>query len=92
MMKTRKRGGTGSSMNMPPTTPAEGHLDKHVQVSIGAQLRKHYQQIVDEGVPDRFVDLLQRFDRKLEAHPAEGSGDDRQFVENRDSKAKDPQR
>ena len=46
------------------SAPTEGMLGKDIQVSIGTQLRKQYQMIVEEGVPDRFRDLLQRYDQK----------------------------
>lgn len=95
-MKTRKPKGTGSPVNGGPTAPTQGEegLGKDVQVSLGAQLRRHYQTIVEEGVPDRFVELLQRYDRKLQKHPAEGSADAGPFVENEDhdNKDKDPGR
>jgi hypothetical protein len=51
----------------------EGTLGKDVQVSIGSQLRKQYQKIVEEGVPDRFLELLQRYDKKLQAGPGDAS-------------------
>jgi Anti-sigma factor NepR len=44
----------------------EGTLSKDVQASIGSQLRREYQKIVDEGVPDRFVELLRRFENKTQ--------------------------
>jgi Anti-sigma factor NepR len=51
----------------------EGTLGKDVQAAIGSQLRREYQKIVDEGVPDRFVDLLRRFE-KAKDPSAEAAG------------------
>lgn len=55
----------------------EGFLGKDIQASIGTQLRKQYQIIVEEGVPDRFRDLLQRYDDKRAA-AAEETGEARE--------------
>jgi hypothetical protein len=41
-----------------------GRLGRDVQAKIGNQLRALYDDIVKEGVPDRFVELLQRLDDK----------------------------
>jgi hypothetical protein len=43
-----------------------GRLGRDVQAKIGNQLRALYDDIVQEGVPDRFVELLQRLDEKGE--------------------------
>ena len=53
---------------------AEGTLGKDVQASIGSQLRREYQKIVDEGVPDRFVELLRRFEQKTQDTSTGASG------------------
>jgi hypothetical protein len=37
-------------------------LGHDVQVKIGQQLRAIYADVVDQGVPDRFVDLIRRLD------------------------------
>ena len=39
-----------------------GRLGRDVQAKIGNQLRAIYDNVVREGVPDRFVDLLKRLD------------------------------
>jgi len=41
-----------------------------VQAKIGNQLRAIYDDVVKEGVPDRFVELLKRLDKKDEKDPA----------------------
>ncbi len=41
----------------------KGELSKDIQARIGSQLRAMHDDIVREGVPDRFVDLLSRLDK-----------------------------
>jgi hypothetical protein len=43
----------------------QASLDATVQARIGAQLRAMYDEVVNEGVPDRFADLID----KLETRP-----------------------
>ena len=43
---------------------ARGRLGRDVQNKIGQQLRAMYDDVVNDGVPDRFVDML----RKLDEH------------------------
>lgn len=43
-------------------------LNREIQHKIGQQLRAIYDDVVQEGVPDRFADLLKRLDK-----PEEGS-------------------
>jgi Anti-sigma factor NepR len=52
-----------------PTSSSQrthGRLGRDVQAKIGHQLRAIYDDVVKEGVPDRFVELLKRLDRKDE--------------------------
>lgn len=42
--------------------PKSGGLDRQIQAKIGQQLRSMYDDVVDQGVPDRFVDLLRKLD------------------------------
>lgn len=39
-------------------------LNRDIQTKIGQQLRAVYDDIVDQGVPDRFVELLRSLDRE----------------------------
>lgn len=39
-----------------------GGLDRQIQAKIGQQLRAMYDDVVDQGVPDRFAELLQKLD------------------------------
>jgi hypothetical protein len=56
----------------PPSTSTRpsGRLGRDVQAKIGNQLRAIYDDVVTEGVPDRFVELLKRLDKKDEKDPA----------------------
>jgi hypothetical protein len=38
-------------------------LNREIQSKIGQQLRAMYDDVVQEGVPDRFADLLKRLDK-----------------------------
>jgi len=53
---------------MPQTEKLEesptGRLSRDIQRKIGQQLRAMYTDVVNEGVPDRFADLLRRLDDK----------------------------
>ena len=42
--------------------PKSGGLDRQVQAKIGQQLRAMYDDVVDQGVPDRFAELLKKLD------------------------------
>lgn len=39
-------------------------LNKDIQNKIGEQLRKMHDDVVQQGVPDRFVELLSKLDSK----------------------------
>ncbi len=77
-----------------PPDQTKGSLGTDVQASLGNLLRDHYQKIVKEGVPDRFADLLQRYEQKLQAPPAQHLGeapDGAQSVaKGNDNEGKDP--
>ena len=48
-----------------------GGLNAEIQSRIGHQLRAMYDDVVRQGVPDRFVDLIRKLDGPV---TAEGSG------------------
>jgi hypothetical protein len=52
-------------------SPGKGGLNAEVQSRIGHQLRAMYDDVVRQGVPDRFADLI----RKLDVPEAGASGD-----------------
>jgi hypothetical protein len=44
--------------------PAEPSLGRDIQSKIGQQLRAMYDDVVNQGVPARFVDLLDRLEKR----------------------------
>lgn len=44
--------------------PRKGRLGTEIQRKIGHQLRAMYTDVVNEGVPDRFAELIKRLDSK----------------------------
>jgi hypothetical protein len=46
------------------TKDGSGALDKETQAKIGQQLRAMYDEVVRQGVPDRFADLLNRLEHQ----------------------------
>lgn len=53
-----------SSVTATPQVKSGPALNRDIQTRIGQQLRAVYDDIVDQGVPDRFVDLLRDLDRE----------------------------
>ena len=62
------------------STPAKHNsgLNREIQAKIGQQLRAMFDEVVQEGVPDRFADLLRQLDI-----PAEKTAPDNQKDEGR---------
>jgi hypothetical protein len=48
--------------NLNPPMQNEAALGRDVQHKIGEQLRAVYDDVVNQGVPDRFAELLKRLD------------------------------
>jgi len=44
------------------TTPGKGGLNAEIQSRIGHQLRAMYDDIVRQGVPERFAELVRKLD------------------------------
>lgn len=61
---TRKPPG---EMNREAKPLKAGRLNKDIQNKIGEQLRKMHDDIVQQGVPDRFVELLSKLDSDKDA-------------------------
>ena len=55
----------------------KGRLGRDVQSKIGQQLRSMYDNVVSEGVPDRFTEMLQQLDQQQ----AQPSGSDQKDKE-----------
>ena len=53
----------------------QGGLNAEIQSRIGHQLRAMYDDIVRQGVPDRFADLIRKLDLP-EAETQTGNGND----------------
>jgi len=51
-------------------------LNREIQAKIGQQLRAMFDEVVQEGVPDRFADLLRQLDNPAEKTSPENSKDE----------------
>jgi Anti-sigma factor NepR len=66
-MNERKPEGQHTSMETAATRNRKGNakpakLSREVQARLGQQLRAMYDEVVSQGVPDRFTELLSRID------------------------------
>ena len=66
-MNERKPAGQQRAMETAVTRNRKGSakpakLSREVQARLGQQLRAMYDEVVNQGVPDRFVDLLNQLD------------------------------
>ena len=52
---------------------ARGRLGRDVQGKIGQQLRAMYDDVVSDGVPDRFTEMLRQLDKQKEQETEKGS-------------------
>ncbi len=50
-----------------------GRLGRDVQSKIGQQLRSMYDNVVSEGVPDRFNDMLRQLDERTDKDQDKGT-------------------
>jgi hypothetical protein len=46
----------------PPSKQRKSSLNRETQVKIGKQLEISYNEVVSQGVPDRFVELIRRLE------------------------------
>jgi hypothetical protein len=42
-------------------------IDEHIQRRIGAKLRSYYDELLNEPIPDKFIELLVKLDEKERA-------------------------
>jgi hypothetical protein len=63
-MNERPKQPPDTSMKAERTKQKKGRLGAEIQHKIGQQLRAMYTDVVNEGVPDRFAELLQRLDKQ----------------------------
>jgi hypothetical protein len=69
-MKERKSTGSRSpSLTDPAPSRKQPQLNPEIQGKIGQQLRKIYDDMVSQGVPDRFADLLDQLDKPRDSEP-----------------------
>ncbi len=61
-MKDRKPRTEGSMQVRTASMKSTPILNREIQTKIGQQLRAIYDDVVDQGVPDRFVDLLRNIE------------------------------
>jgi hypothetical protein len=59
--------------NAPPGR--QGGLNAEIQARIGHQLRAMYDDVVRQGVPDRFADLIRKLDAPAAAHQIDDEGE-----------------
>ena len=55
-----------TSMKGERTKRKKGRLSADIQYKLGQQLRAMYTDVVNEGVPDQFAELIQRLDKRDE--------------------------
>ena len=64
-MQDRKRDRSNSAMQTDAMTRKNSiRLGRDIQSKIGLQLRAMYDDVVKEGVPDRFAELLNKLDER----------------------------
>jgi hypothetical protein len=63
-MTSKKPTKPQSSMQADTPERQSGGLGREIQTKIGQQLRAMYDDVVQEGVPDRFADLLKQIDKQ----------------------------
>jgi hypothetical protein len=62
--RTRPTGNSTPREGSEKAKPRKGRLGAEIQRKIGHQLRSMYIDVVNEGVPDRFAELIKRLDSK----------------------------
>ena len=60
----RPRGAKATNRAELDTLQSEATLGSEVQSKIGENLRALYEDVINQGVPDRFADLLKRLEEK----------------------------
>ena len=63
-MKDAKTIGSGSQMQSQSQERSDAKLGRDIQAKIGQQLRAMYDDVVNQGVPSRFTELLNRLDKQ----------------------------
>jgi len=63
-MNDKMRQPPETSMRADRTKRKKGRLSADIQYKLGQQLRAMYTDVVNEGVPDQFAELIQRLDKR----------------------------
>ena len=63
MMNKRKALRSQSHMEVELTTKSTAKLGPDIKAKIGQQLHAMYSDVVNQGVPDRFSEILRRLDQ-----------------------------
>lgn len=66
------------------TTPGKGGLTPEIQSRIGHQLRAMYDDVVRQGVPDRFAELIKKLDAAGRTPQVENEGGSNDSNDRRD--------
>jgi hypothetical protein len=66
-MTQKPKGPDPTMNNQEASSRRSGGLDRQVQAKIGQQLRAMYDDVVEQGVPDRFAELLKKLDSGAES-------------------------
>ena len=69
---TGPKGPMAGSMQGAAQTKRKSSLNRETQIKIGKQLEITYNEIVNQGVPDRFVDLIRRLEGEAGKDPGNG--------------------
>ncbi len=48
----------------PETVEEDTQIDEHIQRRIGAKLRSYYDELLNEPIPGKFIELLVKLDEK----------------------------
>ena len=72
IQKLNHRGSVGQDMK---EAKKQGGLNAEIQSRIGHQLRAMYDDVVRQGVPDRFADLIRKLDVPATDPHLQGKGD-----------------
>jgi hypothetical protein len=73
MKEDEKPGRPGPMQTEVTQRKPRGRLGRDVQNKIGQQLRAMYDDVVNDGVPDRFVEMLRKLDEEKNSSPEKGS-------------------
>ena len=69
---TGPKGPMAGSMQGLPPHKRKSSLNRETQIKIGTQLQITYNEVVNQGIPDRFVDLVRRLESGGVSDSADG--------------------